>query len=290
MNWRAVLLYQGKSHQDKTTAGQLFPFTGHWQNQAKNLLCLWYTAKAKLNSIKGTLAPSIGLFIWCNGLCFLPAASSKQEQNEDKSALTQGWQSIDIYGFLSPAIQQEGGIPQGCFPLQSCYPPSSSPAQGHTEGRLQPPLPSGLPLPSLVQPPALPCPAQEPRTIPVWSSKQRPNSIFRGSTTDVIPVCHWGSWRRCHGVQRSLPPWSHRAHYAAGRLLLTQWMSWSCQQAQTTTPKNEITGLSTAPYKWQHFPPLINPVERGWLTLLHHCIQIKGKLGAQHIMEDVELW
>lgn len=82
---------------------------------------------------------------------------SKQEQNEDKSALTQGWQSIDIYGFLSPAVQQEGGIPQGCFLLQSCYLPSSCPAQGHSKERLQPPLPFRS-----ITDPALPCPAQEP--------------------------------------------------------------------------------------------------------------------------------
>lgn len=206
-----MLFQQGQSQQDKTTAWQLFVFIGHGQNKAKTLLCLWYTAKTKLNSIKGTLAPSIGLFICCNGLCFLPAAFSKQEQNEDKSALTQGWQSIDIYGFLSLAIKQEGGIPQGCFPLQSCCPHRGSPAQGHTKERLQPPLPSGLSLPSLIQPPALPSPAQEPlwHPSPEWSLFDPPRkgliALFQENITTVIPVCHWDIWRSFYGIQRSLP-------------------------------------------------------------------------------------
>lgn len=58
--------------------------------------------------------------------------------------------------------------------------PSSSPAQGHTEGRLQPPLPSRLSLPSLIQPPALPSPAQEATTNPllILQAKEDQNLPF----------------------------------------------------------------------------------------------------------------
>lgn len=101
-------------------------------------------------------------------------------------------------------------------------PASSSPAQGHTRERLQPPLPSGLSFPSLIRAPALPSPAQEPlgQHSPEWSLFDPPSkaliAIFQGSTSNVIPVCHWDSWRSSHGTQRSLPPSLPCAHYVAG--------------------------------------------------------------------------
>lgn len=179
-----MLFQQGQSQQDKTTAWQLFVFIGHGQNKAKTLLCLWYTAKTKLNSIKGTLAPSIGLFICCNGLCFLPAAFSKQEQNEDKSALTQGWQSIDIYGFLSPAIKQEGGIPQGCFSSAVLLPSQRLPSTGTHQGKASatPPFRSFFaitdPTSSFAFPSTGATLTSQPRMTSVWSSKKRPNCPF----------------------------------------------------------------------------------------------------------------
>jgi len=66
---------------DKSTTCQLLSLDTYKIRQKEMpLVTLWYTAKTNLNFIKGKPAASIGLFIWHNGLCFLPAAFSNQEQ------------------------------------------------------------------------------------------------------------------------------------------------------------------------------------------------------------------